>query len=271
MAIIKIGVGVGVGAQVNGVQYGPLVAETWLNKLDHVLMQDRGLGTQDHYLFMIKDLIKQLQSQVKQVIDQGNFPLMIGGDHTLSMGSLPYKEDTLVVWIDAHGDVNTFENSISHHINGMPLAHLMGYGDPRLLKEIAQPYLKADQIVYVGVRALDDSEVDFIKEHHLMMIDHHQDRSIIINQLLEKAQGFKHIHISFDLDSLDPTFAPGVSTPVADGLHPQLALEIVRRLLKSDKVRSMDIVEFNPLKETHYTIKIINQLIDVVEKVIDKD
>ena len=142
----------------------------------------------------------------------------------------------------------------------------MGYGDQRLLDIINKPYLTPEQIVFVGVRDLDDAEVAFIKEHKLMMIDHHQSTETIVDALLEKASHFKHIHLSFDLDSLDPHFAPGVSTPVADGMRVDQALRIIDQLFQTQKVRSMDIVEFNPLKETQYTVKILSQIVDLVNQ-----
>ena len=266
MAVVKIGIGLSLGAQVNGAQYGPLVAETWIKKFDVMIMQDRSLGNNDYYLHVVKDVVEKLQTTSQAVLDQGDFPLVIGGDHDLAMGSLPYKEDTLLVWADAHGDVNTFDSSITHRIHGMPLAHLMGYGDQRLLDIINKPYLTPEQIVFVGVRDLDDAEVAFIKEHKLMMIDHHQSTETIVDALLEKASHFKHIHLSFDLDSLDPRFAPGVSTPVADGMRVDQALRIIDQLFQTQKVRSMDIVEFNPLKETQYTVKILSQIVDLVNQ-----
>lgn len=264
MSIIRIGVGCNVGAQIDGTQHAASVASTWIKSPEVMITQNRSLGSEDHYLYMILDVVTRLQGHVKKVIDDGNFPLIIGGDHSIAMGSLPYKENTLVLWIDAHGDVNTPEGSITQRIHGMPLAALMGYGDDRFLKVIAKPYLKPEQVMFVGVRALDEKEAEFIQDHQLKMVDYHQSIAQVIQEVLEHAKQFEHIHISFDMDSLDPSVAPGVSTAVKDGLSLDFAQELVEAVFKTNKVRSMDIVEFNPLIETRVTIHAFTKLIDIV-------
>ena len=265
MTIKKIGVGCNVGAQIDGTQHAALVAATWIKKPDIMIMQDRSLGDQDHYLYMIQDVITRLQEHVKDVLDQHDFPLIIGGDHSIVMGSLPYKEKTLVVWIDAHADVNTPETTLTHHIHGMPMAALMGYGDDRLLSRIQQPYLTPDQVVYYGVRLMDEKEVEFVDEKGLLMLDHHQPIEDTLDVLLEKATSYDRIHISFDMDSIDPEVVPGVSTPVADGISVDQAKRILQALFETNKVVSMDIVEFNPLVETRLSVNVLKQLVDLVE------
>lgn len=265
MAIVKIGVGCNVGAQVDGTQHAAQVAATWIKKPDVMIVQNRQLGEDDHYLYVIKDVITQVQTHVKQSIDNDRFPLVIGGDHSIVMGSLPYKEDTLVVWIDAHPDLNTFETSLTNHIHGMPLAHLLGHGDSRLLDVIAKPVLSDDQVVLLGIRDIDKKEQEFIDQHKLRVIDVKQSNDSIIKELLDYAKNYKNIHISFDIDSIDPEYAPGVSTPVADGISVSLALDLLHGLFSTDKVISMDIVEFNPLVETRSTVNVLKQLVSVVE------
>jgi arginase len=180
------------------------------------------------------------------------------------MGSLPYKENTLVLWIDAHGDVNTPEGSLTKRIHGMPLAALMGHGDDRFLDVIAQPYLEPNQVMYVAVRDLDDKEAEYIQEHKLTIVDHHHSIQEVIDEVLKRADQFEHIHISFDMDSLDPSFAPGVSTAVDDGMSLDMGKALVEALFETNKVRSMDIVEFNPLIETRVTVSALKQLVTIV-------
>jgi len=264
MAVKKIGVACNVGAQIAGTQYAASVASTWIKAPDVMIVQNREFGTHDHFIYMILDVITRLQEQVQQAIDDGDFPLVIGGDHSISMGSLPYKEDTLVLWIDAHGDVNTPEGSITKRIHGMPVAALMGHGDHRLLEVIAQPYLTPHQVMYVGVRELDIKEAEYIEEYHISLVDHHQSIQEVIDEVLNRASEFKHIHISFDMDSLDPSVAPGVSTPVEDGLTLAMAKALVEACFETDKVRSMDIVEFNPQIETRLTVGALTHLVDIV-------
>ncbi len=266
MGVVRIGVGCNVGAQMDGTQHAAQVAATWIKRPDIMIVQNRKLGSEDHFIYIIQDVIKQVQNQVKKVIDNDNFPLIIGGDHSIVMGSLPYKQDTLLVWIDAHADLNTFETSLTHRIHGMPLAHLMGFGDERLLGIIEKPFIEANQVVFVGVRDLDEKENDFLTQRDMLNLDHHQDRKQIIEALLKKTAKFKHIHISFDMDALDPEYAPGVSTPVKDGIQVSQAKEILEALFNTNKVRSMDIVEFNPLVETRLTVNVLKQLVEIVEK-----
>lgn len=265
MAIKKIGVGCNVGAQIDGSQHGATVAATWIKHPEVLIMQNRELGEHDHYLYMILDVVTRLQKEVKDTIDDGDFPLVIGGDHSIAMGSLPYKDNTLVLWVDAHGDVNTPESSITQRIHGMPLAALMGYGDPRFLEVIAQPYLTPNQVMFVAVRELDEKEAEFINHHHLEIVDHHQSIEAVIDAVLSRARQFEHIHISFDLDSLDPSIAPGVSTPVSDGMSLDMGIELLKALFLTNKVRSMDIVEFNPLVDTRKTIHALTELVELVE------
>jgi arginase len=264
MTVKKIGVVCNVGAQIAGTQHAASVAATWIKEPDVMIVQNRKFGSHDQYIYMILDVITRLQEQVKQTIDNGDFPLVIGGDHSVAMGSLPYKEDTLVLWIDAHGDINTPEGSITKRIHGMPVAALMGHGDSRLLEVIAQPYLTPHQVMFVGVRDLDIKEAEFIEEQHISMVDHHQSIQDVINEVLARASEFKHIHISFDMDSLDPSVAPGVSTPVEDGITLAMAKALVEACFNTDKVRSMDIVEFNPLVETRLTVRALSNLVDIV-------
>lgn len=266
MAVVRIGVGCNVGAQIDGTQHAAQVAATWIKRPDVMIVQNRKVSNEDHFVYMIQDVIEQVQNHVKKAIDNHDFPLVIGGDHSIVMGSLPYKQDTLVVWMDAHADVNTPETSLSHRIHGMPMAHLMGFGDDRLLQIIEKPFLEANQVVFVGVRDLDEKESEFMMQKDMLNLDHHQDTQQIIQTLLKKASEFKHIHVSFDMDALDPEFAPGVSTPVKDGIHVAQAKEILEALFNTNKVRSMDIVEFNPLVETRLTVNVLKQLVEIVEK-----
>ncbi len=265
MTVKKIGVGCNVGAQIDGTQHAALVAATWIKKPDIMIMQDRSLGDADHYINMIEDVIVRLQTHVKDVLEQHDFPLIIGGDHAIVMGSLPYKENTLVVWIDAHADVNTPETTLTHRIHGMPMAALMGYGDERLLRHIHQPFLTPDQVVFYGVRDMDLKEEAFVNDKQMLMLDHHQPIEETLDVLLKKAEAFDRIHISFDMDSFDPDVVPGVSTPVPDGISIQQAKRMLKALFKTNKVVSMDIVEFNPLIETRLSVNVLKQLVDLVE------
>lgn len=192
-----------------------------------------------------------------QVIKRERFPLILGGDHSLSIGSIAgisNNYDNLgVIWFDAHGDMNTVETTPSGNIHGMPLAINLGYGHEKLtnvFKENAK--IKPENVVVVGTRALDEGEKEFIRNHDIKVYTMHEiDRlgmtkvmNETIDYLKERTDG---VHLSFDLDCVDPLDAPGVGTPVIGGLtyrESHLAMEM---LAESQLITSAEFVEINPM------------------------
>ncbi len=186
-----------------------------------------------------------------------DFPLVIGGDHSISVGSITgvakARGKIGVIWVDAHGDFNTDKISPSGNIHGMPLAALAGIGNERLvnLGDVA-PKLDLAHIVVIGARALDPGEREMLRKARVSVftmkdIDR-QGISKTIAQALEiTTSGTNGLHVSFDIDALDPREAPGVGTPVRGGLSYREARLAMELIADSGKLISLDMVEVNPV------------------------
>ncbi|MFC2947421.1 arginase [Virgibacillus sediminis] len=200
---------------------------------------------------------EELASLVDGVIEKGRFPVILGGDHSIAIGSLAgisrHYNDLGVIWYDAHGDLNSGETSPSGNIHGMPLAVSLGIGHDKLINLHGDgPKIKAENIVIVGARSLDPGERELIRERGIKVFTMHEiDRMGMpkvmeetINYLKERTDG---IHLSLDLDGLDPSEAPGVGTPVIGGMtyrESHLAMEM---LAESGVITSAEFVEVNPI------------------------
>ena len=221
---------------------------------------------------LIADVCERLKTSVKNVLLNRDFPLIIGGDHSLAMGSVSanMRDDRAILWIDAHGDVNTPQSSVTKRAHGMPLAALMGYGDPLFMNFIDQPYLRPEQIILFGIHSLDDPEVEFLNKHGIRYITmaeiNQKGEQICIEEVLDHCKRFAHTHVSFDLDSIDPSYCPGVSTPVNRGLHPSVPLNLIDKLFKTVSVSSMDIVEFNPVNDNGDSLVILKETLKIVDR-----
>ncbi len=192
----------------------------------------------------------------KQAFEKGRFPLYIGGDHSIAIGTVSAVADgpepVGLIWLDAHGDFNTPESSPSGNIHGMPLAVLIGEGHPSLVNVGRPgPKIHPDHIVLIGQRDLDVLEKQRLRESGIMVftmrdIDE-QGISSIANKALMKLVHLKKIHLTLDMDALDPVEAPGVGTPVPGGISYREAHLLMEILADSGKIVSMDLVEINPI------------------------
>jgi len=219
------------------------------------------------YIDCIVPMGRRLAGAVATSIRGGRFPLVLGGDHSLSVGSVrgAAKHKKLgLIWLDAHADFNTHETTPSGNIHGMPLAALCGLGDPRLtaLWGETPPVIDPKRVAILGARDLDEGEKANLRSVGVMVQSMEQVDRIGMVAALEKAiervsRDVDGIYLSFDLDALDPRFAPGVGTPVVGGLtfrEVHLACEV---LAESGKLIGMDIVEVNPiLDEKNQTAKL---------------
>ncbi len=209
------------------------------------------------YLEPILEACTELAAIVERTSGSDDFPLVIGGDHSIALGTITgavkARGSVGVIWIDAHADFNTDQTTPSGNIHGMPLAALAGFGDKRLVNFGGfSPKISPAQIAIVGARDLDPGERELLREarvHVFTMKD--IDRlglSGTIAQALEIATtGTNGLHVSFDMDSLDPREAPGVGTPVRGGItyrEAHLAMELIA---DSGKLTSLDMVEVNPI------------------------
>mgnify|MGYP000855895367 FL=1 len=214
-------------------------------------------GVKLRFLDEVTRVNTELCDKVSKIMDEGRFPLVLGGDHSIAIGTISgvsqHKKNLGVIWFDAHGDINTEETSPSGNIHGMPVAACLGFGHERLTS-IGGSYkkLQPDKLVYIGCRDLDAGERKFLKELGITVFTMHEvDRygmTDVIDQAIKIAgEGTDGIHVSFDLDSLDPTYVQGTGTRVPGGLtyrEGNLALEMIAL---SEKLVSAEFVEVNPI------------------------
>jgi arginase len=273
MQIDIIGVPIDLGADRRGVDMGPSAIRyanlhQKLKELGYTL-EDKGnievpiletcqiTDPRLKYLDCIIPMGRHIAGEVATSIQGGHFPLVLGGDHSLSVGSIrgaaKYKK-LGVIWVDAHADFNTAETTPSGNIHGMPLAALCGLGDPRLvcLWDETPPVIDPKRVAVIGARDLDLGEKRNLREAGVLVQSMEQIDRIGMVSALEKAvdrvsRDVDGIYVSFDMDALDPRHAPGVGTPVPGGLtfrEAHLACEVIA---ETGKLVGMDIVEVNPI------------------------
>ncbi|MXV20719.1 arginase [Deinococcus xianganensis] len=195
-------------------------------------------------------------------LPEGTFPLTIGGDHSVSMGTVtgnalrgtPGGARMGLIWVDAHTDYNTPGSSPSGNIHGMPVAHLTGLGDPRLSGLGGGWHMRPEDIVMIGIRSVDPHERDLLREAGIKAYTMKDVDQLGITRIheetLERLSGTERLHVSFDADALDPGVCPGVGTPVPGGLTYREGHLLMELLSESGRVTSMDIVEVNPILDT---------------------
>ena len=189
----------------------------------------------------------------------GSFPLALGGDHSISMGTVPGAAGDArvgLLWIDAHADLNTPESSPSGNVHGTPVAHLLGLGDERFTSLWGGgARVRPEDLVYLGLRSVDPAERDLIQSLGLSAFSMKEidQRGIadIAEEVLARLENCDHLHVSFDADVLDPSLAPGVGTPVRGGLDYREAHLLMELLSDSGRVASLDLVEVNPMLDVN--------------------
>ena len=267
-----IGAALDLGAGRRGVDMGPsairyagledrlqelgIECEDWGN-VDTVVAEATASGSpQARFLAQIKETCERIARAVARAVEQGRTPIVLGGDHSIALGTLGGLASVHgpggVLWLDAHGDLNTPATSPSGNVHGMPLAAALGR-DPESFASEAWPLPAVDpeHVVLVGVRSLDEGERAFVREsgigiHTMSELDR---RGIepVMREALERLEGAPCVHVSRYMDVVDPDMTPGVGTPVRGGLsyrEAHLALELVA---DSGLMSSFEIVEVNPI------------------------
>jgi arginase len=213
------------------------------------------------YLDEIIKTSKLLADKVEKVLAKGDFPLCIGGDHSMALGTISgiasycekNKHKLGVIWIDAHSDMNTDETSPSGNIHGMPLASLLGLGCDELVNLLGfSPKLDPENCALIGIRSIDEAEKLNIKKlgvpiYTMNDIDKLGIHRIIAKVLKQFREKVDHIHISFDVDSVDPSVAPGVGTPVSGGLSYREAHLLMETIAECGCMSSIEVAELNPI------------------------
>ena len=283
-----IGVPMDLGANRRGVDMGPSAIRyanlsKRLNEIGvttndkgniSVPIPEKGNGWDDRerYTKKINRVCTSLARQVSEEASQGKIPIILGGDHSIAIGSIAGIKQAVgelgVIWFDAHGDLNTFDTSPSGNIHGMPLSFSLGYGDSELTDCLERgTKIKPENTVLIGIRSLDPGEKKLIEEMGITVFTMYDLDKLGMNRVMEKAlsivnSGTDGVHISLDMDVLDPMEAPGVGTPERGGINYRevhLALEL---LAEKDCIRSMEVVEVNPiLDERNRTADLAVELI----------
>jgi len=209
------------------------------------------------YIDCIVPMARRAAGAVATSVQAGHFPLVLGGDHSLSLGSIrgaARSRKLGVIWVDAHADFNTDQSTPSGNIHGMPLAALCGLGDPRLtqLSDEPQPAVDPRRVAIIGARDLDPGEKVNLREAGVMVMGMEQIDRLGMLAAVEKAiervsRDADGIYLSFDMDALDPRHAPGVGTPVPAGLTQREAHLVCELLADTGRLAGMDIVEVNPI------------------------
>lgn len=212
------------------------------------------------FLDEITRICRQIADRVESDVLAGRLPLVLGGDHAQAIGTISgiaraYRkrgQRVGVVWVDAHTDMNTPESTISGNIHGMPLAALLGYG-PSELVSIAgdEPALLPEHVAIIGVRDVDRSETSLVAKTgvrvYTMSDLDERGTAVCVREAFERVStGTSGVHLSFDLDGVDPQDAPGVGTPVPGGLTVRESHLICETAARSRKLVGMEMVELNP-------------------------
>ncbi|WP_252504685.1 arginase [Sporosarcina sp. Marseille-Q4943] len=274
MNISLIGVPLDYGQSRRGVDMGPSAiryagAVNRLKAIGHTLkdegdVQVSAVERKDREVAKLKNLEEvvqattELANRVADVVEKGNFPLVLGGDHSIAIGTiagLTAKYKNLgVIWYDAHVDMNTSETSPSGNIHGMPLAVLMGRGHERLVNIFKEGQkVKPENIVIIGARSVDPGERELIKALGIKVFTMHEiDRDGMTSVMKEaidylKAKNLDGVHLSLDLDGLDPLYTPGVGTPVPGGISYRESHLAMEMLEDSGLITSAEFVEVNPI------------------------
>ena len=218
---------------------------------------------------------EKLAAKVSDSIEKQCFPLILGGDHSIAMGTLAgvakHYKNVGVIWYDAHADMNTPETSPSGNIHGMPLAASMGIGHPALTSIGGyKGKVKPENIVLIGIRDIDPGEKALIERKNIKVYTAEDVKSLGMDEVIKQTLAYLSkrcdgIHLSFDLDGIDPQEVPGVGTPVADGISYSESARAIELLGCSNALISAEFVEFNPLLDKDdVTARAVANLIGVL-------
>ncbi len=212
------------------------------------------------YLSEIVKVTRILARSVERALLEGSLPLVLGGDHALAMGSIAgltrVHKNPGIIWFDAHGDFNTDQSTPSGNIHGMPAAVATGLGHAALLAPFKGAFARPDRLVYVGTRILDPEEAELMRRQRVTVFSMYDIDKLGMREVMSQAihvatGGTDALHVSFDIDAVDPVYAPGSGTPYAGGLtvrEAHLALELVA---ESGLMTSFDMAEVNPIFDEH--------------------
>lgn len=198
---------------------------------------------------------EKIAAETRKVFENGETPLFIAGDHSSALGTVSaassyFADEVGLIWVDAHPDINTDKTTVTGNIHGMPVAALLGMGEPSLTRVASDKVkIKPENVVMLGLRDIDPPERETLREQGIMYFTYETIAQRGIHACLEESiahlKHLKHVHISFDIDVMDPQLIPGVSVPVPSGFHEGEAFYVINELMEHLPVCSCDIVEYN--------------------------
>jgi len=278
-----IGFPMDLGADKRGVDMGPSALriaglKNRLTRLGHEVIDHGDVFIQNRisyefsnpklkYLEEIVKRSEKLAQEVEQVLLRGHFPLCLGGDHSIALGSIAgvssfcrqKGREVGVIWIDAHPDMNTDKTTPSGNIHGMPLSASLGLGNSALVQLHGfSPKVKPENCALIGIRSVDLLEKEEINKQKLPIysmadIDKEGVHQIISKVLEQMKKNVQHIHVSFDVDSADPKIAPGVGTPVPGGLTYREVHVLMEAIAECGCMSSLEVSEVNPILDNKNT------------------
>jgi arginase len=230
---------------------------------------------QQRFLHQIARVCQELAHQVHAALTAGRQPIVLGGDHSIGIGTIAgvsrfyreRKEKLGLIWIDAHADMNLPETTPSGNIHGMPLSVVLGHGHPELTSlGLGAPHVDPANVALIGIRTVDGGEKELIRKSGIRYftmreIDERGMHSVMKEAIATASNGTAGMHLSFDIDGVDPLYAPGVSTPETGGLSYREAHLALEMIADAGKLRSMEFVELNPMTDhTHKTAQLVVEL-----------
>ena len=290
MRTMIFGAGTDLGVHIDGASLGPqqlmndikafYKGESMLFEQDKDIIKSRNLSDRRKNEYEIEKFNSNLYKNMVDKIKEEYFPIMIGGDHSAAIASAlacaKVNVDVGIIWIDAHTDYNTFETTVTGNIHGLPLAAINGYKCNELRYYHNGKIIQPSRTVIIGARSIDEAEKDNVRYSGVTVFTTQDIKEKGIETVMDEAfkiAGYKTkgIHVSYDLDVIDPDVAPGVSIPEFDGLTEEEAMGINEYLIKHmDDILSFDLVEFNPLRDIdrkteQIALNILAQMIRAVE------
>lgn len=269
MKTIIFGAGTDLGVHIDGAKLGPIQlmndiksfykGESIVLSQNEQIIKSRNLSDRRKNEYEIDEFNTTLYKLMVEKMKEQYFPILIGGDHSISIASAlacaKVNSDVGIIWIDANADYNTFKTTTTGNMHGLPLATINGYDNQELKTFHDGKIIQTSKTVIVGVRSIDESEKDNVKYSNVTVFTTKDIKEKGVEAVMEEAfkiAGYKTkgIHISYDLGVIDPDIAPGVSAPKFDGLTEEEAMKINECIIKNiNDVLSYDLVEFNPLRD----------------------
>ena len=291
MRTMIFGAGSDLGVHIDGASLGPTQlmndiktfykGESMMFQQDPDIIKSRNISDRRKNEYEIEKFNTELYKNMVSKIKEEYFPILIGGDHSVviasALASAKVNIDVGIIWIDAHTDYNTFETTITGNIHGLPLAAINGYKCNELRYYHDGKIIQPSRTVIVGARSIDEAEKDNVRYSGATVFTTQDIKEKGVEAVMDEAfkiAGYKTkgIHISYDLDIIDPKIAPGVSVPEKDGISEEEAMQISEYLAKHiNDILSMDLVEFNPLRDINrkteqIALNIATQMINAAEK-----